>query len=91
MTAEKLKRYKSICNEIKKIKSSQEYLNLLLLETEKKEIEDFIKNIDDCQTRKIFEMKYIQECQWYKIAIKLGGGNTESSCRMRVKRYLLKK
>lgn len=64
------------------------------LEQQKKEVEDFVDQIEDSLTRRIFEYRYIQgdyKPDWRWIAAKLKGGNTPDGVRMIHARYLKRK
>ena len=50
----------------------------------------FIKSIQDAQVRASIEMHYIDGATWNEVADAIGGGNTETSCRKYVSRYLKK-
>lgn len=52
--------------------------------------EEYIQEIDDYQTRKMFYLRFIKGLNWVQVAHKVGGGNTADGCRMKVKRYLQK-
>lgn len=52
------------------------------------EIEKFIQSINDSYVRLIIKYKYIDCHSWERTAVLIGGGNTKSSVRMAVKRYL---
>lgn len=52
------------------------------------EIEKYIQNINDSYVRLIIKYKYIDCNSWERTAVLIGGGNTKSSVRMAVKRYL---
>lgn len=57
------------------------------------EIEDFINNIGDMVTRRIFRYRYIDgniKPSWQWIAFKVGGGNSADSIRMIHNRYFKK-
>ena len=59
----------------------------------KQRIEDFIDDIPDSETRRIFKYRYIvgkRRWSWQRIAIKVGGGNSADGVRMIHKRYLEK-
>ena len=61
------------------------------LKRQKRRIEDFIDNIPDSETRRIFRYRYIagkRRWSWQKIAVKIGGGNTADGVRMIHNRYL---
>lgn len=128
MRIEKLKNYRSLCNEImdKKdrlrkrscgvvvtgsstefpytkrsitiegVTNSEENAKLLqkikALEQEKEEIEDFVYSIEDSQTRRIFEYRYLlgsHKYTWQRIATIIGE-NDESYPRRVVKRFFEK-
>lgn len=54
------------------------------------EITKQIKQIKDAQVRLSIQMHYIDGATWNEVADKIGGGNTETSCRKYVSRYLKK-
>ena len=58
------------------------------LEMKKREIENFIDNIEDSLTRRIFRLRFIEGFNWVKVAMEVGGGNTDKSVQMIVKRFL---
>lgn len=128
MRIEKLKNYRSLCDEImdKKdrlkhktagivvsgsstefpytkrsfsiegVTTSEENAKLLqkikTLEQEKEEIEDFVYSIEDSQTRRIFEYRYLlgtRKYTWQRIATIIGE-NDESYPRRVVKRFFEK-
>ena len=63
------------------------------LEQQKKEVEDFVDQIEDSLTRRIFEYRYIQgdyKPDWRWIAAKVKGGNTPDGVRKIQERYLAK-
>ena len=60
---------------------------LSVLEHSRKDIEEYINNIDDYQTKKMFALRFIYGYSWVQVAHKIRG-NTADSCRMRVMRYL---
>lgn len=51
---------------------------------------NYIMNIRDEQTQLIFRYRFINGYSWVKVAMELGGGNTDDSVRKRVDRYLQK-
>lgn len=75
---------------LQKIKALQELLNADDEQILGKicEIEKYIQNIDDSYVRLIIKYKYIDCNSWERTAVLIGGGNTKSSVRMAVKRYL---
>lgn len=82
---------------IEGVTTSEENAKLLqkikTLEQEKEEIEDFVYAIEDSQTRRIFEYRYLlgsHKYTWERIAQILGGGNTRDSVRMIAKRFFEK-
>ncbi len=58
------------------------------LETER--LIDFIAACPDSHVRMIMEMRYLRAYSWRKVAYALGGGNSDSGCKMAVKRYIEK-
>ena len=48
----------------------------------------FINSIVDSQLRTIFVLRFVAGKSWNEVADYIGGGNTESSVRMKVFRYL---
>ena len=48
----------------------------------------FINQIADSQLRTIFILRFVAGKSWNEVADYIGGGNTESSVRMKVFRYL---
>lgn len=63
------------------------------LKRQKRRIEDFIDDIPDSETRRIFRYRYIvgkRRQSWQKIAVKIGGWNTADGVRKRHNRYLEK-
>lgn len=73
-----------------------EYNNILLarrnkLQRQRRKVERYVDGIEDSLTRRIFRMRYIEgevRPSWQWIAFKVGGGNTESSVKKRVYRFL---
>ena len=51
------------------------------------ELQTFIAQIDDSQTRLIFTLRYVDSLSWHQVAWRLGG-NTSDSVRMTHNRYL---
>lgn len=60
------------------------------LEQLKYDIERFIDNIPDSQTRRIIRYKYIRGCSWAEVAKRIGGNNTRESVRKMSRRFLEK-
>ena len=51
--------------------------------------EEYVSNIDDWQTRKMFELKFFEGKTYLQIAMAMSKGRMSESCvRMRIKRYL---
>ena len=57
-------------------------------ETELEYLRNYIANIDDALTRRIFELRYINQYSWDQVARKVGGGNTAEAVRKRHNRYI---
>lgn len=57
---------------------------------EKVEVEKFIEGIDDVLVQQIVIFRFIEGYKWVRVAMEIGGGNTEDSVRMACKRYLEK-
>lgn len=60
------------------------------LETQKRDIEQFINDIEDSMTRRIFKMRILMGWNWSKVAVNMGGGNTKASVKMMFYRYIKK-
>lgn len=50
-------------------------------------VEEYIANIPDSQLRMIIRYRVIDGMSWKKVAMKMGGGNTEDGVRMAYRRY----
>lgn len=50
----------------------------------------YIESIKDHTTYLIFYYRFIQDCSWTNVAMKVGGDNTADTVRMQVNRYLQK-
>lgn len=68
-------------------KSTLEILEFDLLK-KTNEIEEFIANIDDSRMRRIINLRFIEGLSWEKVAICIGGNNTEDSVRMSFNRFM---
>ena len=55
------------------------------------EIEKFISNLPTSRQRRIFELRYINQFSWQKIAYVIGGYATKDSVRMEHDRFLKEK
>lgn len=64
------------------------YLTAVEDETELAYLCQYIADIDDALTRRIFELRYIGRYSWMQVARRLGGGNTAEAVRKRHNRYL---
>ena len=64
------------------------YLTAVEDETELAYLRQYIADIDDALTRRIFELRYIGRYSWMQVARRLGGGNTAEAVRKRHNRYL---
>lgn len=62
-------------------------LEMQLLET-LNEVEEFISGISDSHTRRIVNLRVIEQLSWNKVADKMGGNNTEDSVRKAFDRFL---
>lgn len=61
------------------------------LEREQRAVEEFIKGIEDYQTRRMFVLKFIKGKTYLQIAMQVNGGRMSESCiKMRIQRYLQK-
>lgn len=54
------------------------------------EVEAFIDGIDDVLTQQVFILRFVKGYSWPKVAMEIGGGNTEDSVRKVCSRYLEK-
>lgn len=52
------------------------------------EVDEFIKSIDDSQTREMFDLRFRKRLKYFQIAAKLGGRMTAGCVRMRITRYM---
>ena len=66
------------------------YLTAVEDETELEYLRNYIANIDDALTRRVFELRYIKQYSWEQVARKVDGGNTAEAVRKRHNRYLQK-
>ena len=91
MTKTELEQYRSIVREIDEREKSGDTALLRRLVEQKRKIEDFIDEIPDSITRRVFWHRYINGSYrptWTKIARRIGGGNMGDGVRMRHDRYL---
>lgn len=61
-----------------------------VLRAEQRACEEYIRGIEDWQTRKIFELHFIKGKTYLQTAIACGLGGNVSCVKMRIKRYLQK-
>ena len=61
------------------------YERLLEIQTS---VEEFIENIEDSRIRRILRYRYIDNLNWVRIAIAMGGDSTADSVRMEHNRFL---
>lgn len=70
-------------------KSTLELLEFDLLE-KTNEVEEFIASVGDSRIRRIINLRFIEGLPWFKVAERMGGGNTEDSVRMSFNRFMEK-
>ena len=58
------------------------------LKLKKQEIENFIENIEDSLTRRIFRLRFIDGKNWVKVADDVGGNNTADCVKKICYRYI---
>lgn len=68
-------------------KATLSELELELLET-LNEVESFISSIKDSHIRRIVSLRVVDGLSWNKVALKMGGGNTEDSVRKAFDRFI---
>lgn len=68
-------------------KATLSELELELLET-LNQVEEFIATINDSHIRRIVSFRVVDGLSWNKVALKMGGGNTEDSVRKAFDRYI---
>lgn len=62
------------------------------LEREQRAVEEFIKGIEDYQTRRMFVLKFIKGKTYLQIAMQVSGGRiSEDAVEKKIKRYISKK
>lgn len=64
---------------------------LELTELQVQTVEQWVRNIEDGQTRCVFYMRYIEGMSWVKIAEKTGYGGREDYVRLHIRDDYLKK
>ncbi len=73
-------------NRIQKMKRFKKKLEKLV-----DEVEEYIQKIPDSEIRRIARMRYIENLSWRRVAVHMGKGYTEDSCRIKMDRFLEKK
>ena len=71
-------------------KATLSKLEMELLKT-LNDVEVFISNIKDSHIRRIKNFRVVEGLSWNKVAIKIGGGNTEGSVKMAFQRFMEQK
>lgn len=51
-------------------------------------ISKYIDSIDDITIRSIFRLRFLSLYRWNEVADRVGGNNTEGSCKMMCRRYI---
>lgn len=72
-------------NRIQKMKRFKKKLEKLVVE-----VEEYIQKIQDSEIRRIARMRYIENLSWRRVAVHMGKGYTEDSCRIKIERFLKK-
>ena len=73
-------------NRIQKMKRFKKRLEKLVVE-----VEEYIQKIPESEIRRIARMRYIENLSWRRVAVHMGKGYTEDSCRIKMDRFLEKK
>ncbi len=70
----------------------QEKLRRLIFKQQREQakVMSFIQDIPDSQLRTIFILRFLRGYSWIRVAMEIGGGNTEDAVRQQVRRYLAK-
>ena len=72
-------------NRIQKMKRFKKKLEKLVVE-----VEEYIQKIPDSEIRRIARMRYIENLNWRRVAVHMGKGYTEDTCRKKIERFLEK-
>lgn len=72
-------------NRIQKMKRFKKRLEKLVVE-----VEEYIQKIPESEIRRIARMRYIENLSWRRVAVHMGKGYTEDSCRIKIERFLKK-
>lgn len=62
--------------------------NIVRCIIEQTRLEQYISDISDSLTRQIFRLRFIEGLSWLRVAVEIGGGNTEDSVKKTCYRYL---
>lgn len=73
-------------NRIQKMKRFKKKLEKLVAE-----VEEYIQKIPDSEVRRIARMRYIENLSWRRVAVHMGKGYTDDTCRKKIERFLEKK
>lgn len=53
-------------------------------------VEEFIAGIEDVHTRRIFNLRFVENLTWNQVADAMGGGNTDEAVKKVFQRYMAK-
>lgn len=70
---------------IQKMKRFKKKLETLIVE-----VEEYIQKIPDSEIRRIARLRYLEELEWRQVAVRMGKGYSETSCRKKIERFLQK-
>lgn len=70
----------------------QEKMRRLIFKQQREQakVMSFIQEIPDSQLRTVFILRFLRGYSWVKVAMEIGGNNTEDAVRRQVTRYLAK-
>lgn len=72
-------------NRVQKMRKFKKKLEILALE-----VEEYIQKIPDSEIRRIARFRYTDNLEWRQVAVRMGKGYTEASCRKKMERFLEK-
>ena len=72
-------------NRIQKMKRFKKRLEKLVVE-----VEEYIQKIPESEIRRIARFRYIDSLEWRQVAVRMGKGYSETSCRKKIERFLQK-
>lgn len=72
-------------NRIRKMKRFKKKLEKLVVE-----IEEYIQKIPDSEIRRIARLRFLEELEWRQVALRMGKGYSETSCRKKIERFMKK-